>query len=77
MGSVHRKQHPGTAMHALTAENKIHVGGELTFAIFLHKEEIALVVEFWIPRSSGVTWQPHASKAAQLVVVEHPGLFGR
>jgi hypothetical protein len=50
-------------MHALAAENEIHVGWELACAIFLHEEEITLVVKFWFPRFLGVAWQPHASKA--------------
>jgi hypothetical protein len=63
-------------MHALAAEKEVHVGGKLAFAMFLHKEEITLVVQFWSSRSSGVAWRPHASKTMQLVVIERPGLFG-
>jgi hypothetical protein len=63
-------------MHALAAENEVHVGWKLAFAIFLHEEEITLVVQFWSSRSSGVTWRSHASETTQLVVIERPGLFG-
>jgi hypothetical protein len=63
LGSAHGQRCPGAAMRALAAENEIYVGWELAFAIFLHEEEITPVVKFWFPRSSGVTWQPHASKA--------------
>jgi hypothetical protein len=43
-GFVHGEGCPGAAIHALVAEDEIHVGWELAFSILSNKKEVTLVV---------------------------------